>query len=99
MSPLPQTPAEQNDQLRTTLLTGRLVLTEGVRSLPDNIRCQVVFAVRSYSNFTAENDPYGERDFGAVDHPTAGRIFWKIDHPDPCDPSERVLTIMLASEY
>ena len=55
------------------------------------------------------NDPYGERDFGALWFANV-KIFWKIDDfdrakrlhsPDPADPAVtcRVLTIMRADEY
>jgi hypothetical protein len=58
---------------------------------------------------TPDNDPYGERDFGAFER-NGERIFRKIDYYDPTlstgseDSSDRkqtvrVLTIMLASEY
>jgi Protein of unknown function (DUF3768) len=53
--------------------------------------------------------PHGEHDFGAIDLPNVGKVSWKIDYyaadmergsKDPADPTqtERVLTIMLASE-
>ena len=56
-----------------------------------------------------ENDPWGEHDFGALDH-QGDRYFWKIDYyalvsetlsQDPSNPAltRRVLTIMLADEY
>ena len=62
-----------------------------------------------FDSFTEDNDPHGERDFGAFEH-EGQRIFWKIDYYDraltygsenPADPQQtvRVLTIMLASEY
>lgn len=65
--------------------------------------------VETFTDFTADNDPHGERDFGAFEHRST-RIFWKIDYyaPDmehgsenPADPKQtiRILTIMLASEY
>lgn len=66
-------------------------------------------AVSSFDNFTPDNDPYGEHDFGSVN--VAGQhLFWKIDYYDPSlcygseDPADlavtrRVLTVMLASEY
>jgi hypothetical protein len=68
-----------------------------------------VEAVQRFSDFSADNDPYGEHDFGCVT--VDGRkVFWKIDYYDrdclygsecPADPTQttRVLTIMLASEY
>lgn len=102
--------AELNDLLRTTFLTGKVVLTEGIGALPENVREDILTQVRSFSDFGPDNDPYGEHDFGAIDHPDAGRVFWKIDYYDtdfrfgslePADPTvtHRVLTIMLASEY
>jgi hypothetical protein len=65
--------------------------------------------VELFDDFTKDNDPHGEHDFGAFQH-EGERIFWKIDYyaPDmehgsenPADPKQtvRVLTIMLASEY
>lgn len=99
-----------NDLLRTTFLTGRVVMTEGVRALPTTIREEVLSQVRAFDDFSADNDPYGERDFGAFTVAGAGKIFWKIDYydsslsmlsDDPADPQKtsRVLTIMLAEEY
>ena len=109
MSPRPSI-AELNDLLRQTFLTGRVVLTAGIRSLPDSVGEEIVTKVRAFDRFTEDNDPYGERDFGAIEHPAAGRVFWKIDYydrsltkgsEDPADPKRtiRVLTIMLAEEY
>jgi hypothetical protein len=102
--------AELNDLLRTTFLTGKVVLTQGVAALPDEVRFDVANAVREYSDFGEDNDPYGERDFGVCDVAVAGRIFWKIDYYAPGyeggseDPSDagktaRMLTIMLAGEW
>jgi len=68
-----------------------------------------VRALARFSHFDAGDDPYGERDFGALEL-WGEQLFWKIDyyHPgrDEHSPvkwstqlSRRVLTIMLASEY
>lgn len=63
--------------------------------------------VESFDRFTAENDPYGEHDFGSLLW-EGKKIFWKIDYYDqkleygeePLSPDcRRVLTVMLASEY
>jgi Protein of unknown function (DUF3768) len=65
--------------------------------------------VETFDNFTSDNVPYGEHDFGVIEH-EENRIFWKIDYyaPDmmhgsenPADPKQtiRVLTLMLAEEY
>jgi len=72
---------------------------------------QIFLDVTQFEDFSEDNDPYGEHDFGAFDHPEAGKVFWKIDcyadsacewgseHPHDPERSYRVLTIMLASEY
>ena len=101
--------AELNDMLRTTFLTGRVVMTEGLRALPDPIREEIITRVHTFDGFTPDNDPHGEHDFGAVTVEGV-RAFWKIDYydrtlsfgsDDPADPSTtcRVLTIMLADDY
>lgn len=96
--------------LRTTFCTGKVLLTQGVAALPEESRARIIAAVRSFSDFTPDNDPYGEHDFGAIDLPGIGRISWKIDYydlsytwgsEDPSDPAQtrRVLTILFPEEY
>ena len=100
---------ELNDRLRRTGLGGQIMTTPGVRALDEEARASLIHQVRTFSEFSADNDPYGEHDFGAV--AVAGeRFFWKIDYydpslthgsDDPADPEKtaRVLTIMRADEY
>lgn len=68
-----------------------------------------IAAVKSFTSFSTDNDPYHEHDFGSVQIADE-RVFWKIDYfdqtldfgsNDPTDPAQttRVLTIMLAEEY
>ncbi|MGE8107074.1 DUF3768 domain-containing protein [Allorhizobium sp. NPDC080224] len=101
--------AELNDMLRTTFLTGKVLLTEGIRDLPDTLQSSVIEAVQTFQAFTPDNDPHGEHDFGALTV-EGHKVFWKIDYyapdmlhgsDDPADPKQtrRVLTIMLAEEY
>lgn len=88
---------------------GQKVHTAGIDALPQRVIADIWRRVAEFDAFTADNDPYGEHDFGAFDHPVAGRILWKIDYYDatlqvgarsPADPStRRVLTVMLADEY
>ena len=100
---------ELNDVFRTTWLTGTVLMTSSIRSLPDAIQSSIVKAVQTFDAFTPDNDPYGEHDFGAVTI-EGRRVFWKIDYydrtmqygsEDPANPAvtKRVLTIMLAEEY
>ena len=98
-----------NDAFRTTMTGGSVMLTAGVDALPSDVKAMVIRRVAAFSEFTEDNDPHHEHDFGSFE--IAGRkFFWKIDYYDakvefgsenPADPSKttRVLTIMLASEY
>ncbi len=101
--------AALNDALRTTFQGGRVMMTRGTAELPEPTREKVLAAVRGFSAFSAENDPYGEHDFGAVEVEGV-RCFFKVDYydsameygsEDPADPQKttRVLPIMLAEEY
>jgi Protein of unknown function (DUF3768) len=98
---------ELNDAFRRSLVGGRVAATARVASRSDFT--EILDRVRSFGEFTEDNDPYRERDFGAFKH-AGERFFWKIDYydcdltsgsPDPSDESVtcRVLTIMLAEEY
>ena len=101
--------ALQNDNFRKHLSQGTLILTQGIRSnTPEDIK-EIITKVRNFDTFDENNDPYGERDFGAFDY-KGKRIFWKIDYydqeflylsPDVSNPrvTNRVLTIMYAEEY
>lgn len=110
MSPANVRIAKMNDLLRTTFLTGKVVITEGIAALPDAMRSEVMERVQRFDAFTPDNDPYGEHDFGSIDVAGPGKIFWKVDYynrdltggsEDPADPAKtcRVLTIMFANEY
>ena len=98
-----------NDNFRATFLGGTVVMTQGVSELPLDMKAQAVLVVKTFKDFTRDNDPYGEHDFGHFELAN-DTFYWKIDYYDPqCrfgseDPSDpekttRVLTIMLAAEY
>jgi hypothetical protein len=102
-----------NDELRHALPFpkphGLLMMTRGLEPLTVAQVSALVVAIRDFNDFTPDNDPHGEHDFGAVEHDGV-RYFWKIDaydqslefaSPDPADPAvtTRVLTIMRADEY
>ena len=88
---------------------GRIFITPGIQELGEATGVTILDRVRTFDDFSEDNDPHGEHDFGSFDH--AGEtIFWKIDYygltlntgsEDPADETvtNRVLTILLASEY
>ncbi|HTV27699.1 MAG TPA: DUF3768 domain-containing protein [Xanthobacteraceae bacterium] len=98
-----------NDNFRSTFVGGRVLTTAGVAELPVDLKARLFLAVQSFNNFTSDNDPHGEHDFGEIE--LGGETyFWKIDYYDadcrfgseePSDPQQttRVLTIMRADEY
>jgi hypothetical protein len=74
--------AQLNDQLRCHARGGQVAITSGVIDLGPGIVPLVMEAVRSFDQFSPDNDPYGEHDFGAV-NVLGHRVFWKIDLYDP----------------
>jgi hypothetical protein len=72
-------------------------------------QAEIMHQVHTFAEFTPENTPHGEHDFGSFEY-DGKTIFWKIDcydrdlsygSPDPADPAvtTRVLTVLLAEEY
>lgn len=101
--------AALNDAFRETFCNGILVLTSGFQALSGDVQASILYKVRTFDDFSADNDPYEEHDFGAFTYQGI-RIVWKIDYydlrvelhsEDPANPgvTQRVLTIMLAEEY
>jgi hypothetical protein len=98
-----------NDHFRATFAGGQVMLTPGITGLSEDQRADVLLRVAAFDDFSEDNDPHGEHDFGSFDL-DGKRIMWKIDYydsnleygsPDPADPgvTTRVLTILLAEEY
>ncbi len=88
---------------------GSMMITAGVKSLGDAFVYKAFHAVRKFNDFSEDNDPWGEHDFGMVVI-DGEKLMWKIDYynrdmtagsEDPaCEKkTRRILTIMLASEY
>jgi hypothetical protein len=84
-------------------------MTNGVAALGLATVNVVFMAIAEFSDFTSDNDPWGEHDCGVLTV-TGHRIIWKIDYydrtrtyhsADPADPkvTVRVMTVMLAHEY
>ena len=98
-----------NDNLRKHLIGGKIVLTQGIEAKTYEAIAEIMLKIRHFSHFTPDNDPYNEHDFGSFDY-KGEKIFWKIDYydknyqylsEDPANPNltNRVMTVMLASEY
>ena len=98
-----------NDQLRQHGIGGTVVVTQGLMALGADTLILIQRAVAEFTDFTSDNDPHGEHDFGAV-QVQGHTVFFKIDYydcdpryhsPDPADPAvtSRVMTLMLAEEY
>lgn len=98
-----------NDRFRRSLSGGQVVMTASVSELPEELRRAAIQRMRDFDDFTDDNDPHKEHDFGSfqLDGHT---FFFKIDYfdktmefgsGDPSDPAMtvRVLTLMLASDY
>ncbi len=67
-----------NDALRRTFQGGRVMMTSGFASLPEEVKAEVMMKITSFSDFTPANDPHGEHDFGSIT--LKGEVvFWKID--------------------
>lgn len=108
-APRAETIARLNDRLRVTGTGGAIVTTSGIRALPGFDAAMLMEVLQRYAAFDYDNDPHGERDFGALTV-EGNRVFWKIDYydkrleagsedPSSAEATTRVLTIMLASEY
>ena len=113
--------AAQNDKFRQNFsmplfgirgVPGEFFCTPGIAALPPETQMGLWAAVARFKDFSEDNDPHGEHDFGALTiQDVPEKVFWKIDYyadqlcnigsEDPADPAQcyRVLTIMLASEY
>ena len=102
--------AARNDLARRGQVRCRILRTAGIHALPFGDQIAIVGKVRHHDTFTADNDKYHEHDFGSFDY-DGQRIFWKIDYyakgkddegsefPEDPNRTDRVLTIMLGSEY
>jgi hypothetical protein len=98
-----------NDAFRQNFQGGRVFITASVVNLPADVQAMALRKVATFDDFSADDDPWGEHDFGAFE--LAGQtFFWKLDYydaeirygsEDPADSAKttRVLTLMLAEDY
>ncbi|MCP3396935.1 MULTISPECIES: DUF3768 domain-containing protein [unclassified Bradyrhizobium] len=98
-----------NDAFRRTFSGGKVMITSGVNELPNCVKAEALIQVTNFAEFSENNDPYDEHDFGSFVL-VGRRFFWKIDYYDKrCEfglttlqtlkKTMRVLTLMLAQEY
>ena len=72
-----QTIAALNDATRQFNTGGTIFITAGIAALPVDDQAAILDRVRTFDDFTPDNDPYGEHDFGSFEY--AGKtIMWKI---------------------
>ena len=70
-----------NDDLRSSGRGGTTVITAGIAALCDDSQATIMAAVQSFTDFTPDNDPYGEHDCAVLE--AAGqRVLFKIDYYD-----------------
>ena len=79
---------ELNDALRTCtdpigalMMNGQLVITRGIAAQGNAFIAKAAAVVRSFDDFTPDNDPYGEHDMAFLDV-DGERIFFKVDYYD-----------------
>lgn len=104
--------AELNDKLRRNIFHSgkdKVVLTSGFSALPFDEQLRILIKVKEFKDFNKGNNPYGERDFGRIEH-NGKDYFFKIDYynktmdagsEDASNPdiTIRILTIMRSDEY
>ena len=101
--------ATLNDKFRRSFINGEVLLSAGIAAMSSEDKANIVVLVQNFDNFTPDNNPYSERDFGSFDY-KGEKILWKIDYydlnnkyhsEDPSNPyiTNRILTIMTVYEF
>jgi Protein of unknown function (DUF3768) len=88
--------AQLNDLARKAMgVACNEFVTSGFQALDEAVQSQIRELIETFDSFTKDNDPYGERDFGAIYQCADGRwkterpkngeqaeVFWKLDYYD-----------------
>ena len=109
MDPRTQRIRALNDELRRDLSCGTAVMTQGVAALGAEAVQRLVQTIATFDDFCLANDPHGEHDLGGFEF-DGNSVMFKIDYfdreltfhsPNSANPgvTQRVITLMLASEY
>lgn len=89
----------KNDAFRKTVMfaphpDGKAVMTPGVARLGSAVCAWIYKQIAEFDDFTEDNDPYGDHDFGSVtvsvsnlmtDADETHKVFWKIDYYEDAD--------------
>ncbi|RKU21049.1 hypothetical protein C6499_22785 [Candidatus Poribacteria bacterium] len=87
---------------------GRAFMTSTVENLAAETKAVLFDKIIAFDNFTQDNDPYGEHDFGCIELDGIPKIYWQINYYEDAsmkaraaDPlnAYRVLVVMFAEEY
>ena len=90
--------ARLNDRARQTMgLACVAVVTEGFRALPEEDQSHVRELVETFDAFTPDNDPYGDRDFGAIYKDGAGLLSDRRGLPKPYSGRSMLTTAICGS--
>ena len=102
----------KNDAFRKAVFMGpqpdgKAFMTPAVETLAEKTKALLFFEIINFDNFTQDNDPYGEHDFGCIERDGIPKIYWKINYykdemmedgaEDPLN-AYRVLVVMFAEE-
>ena len=101
--------ATLNDNFRRSFINGEVLLSAGIAAMSSEDKANIVSLVQNFNDFTPDNNPYSENDFGTFDY-KGEKILWKIDYydlnnkyhsEDPSNPyiTNRILTIMKVFEW
>tara|TARA_R100001015_G_C4601514_1_gene156465 strand:+ start:726 stop:1154 length:429 start_codon:yes stop_codon:yes gene_type:complete len=90
--------AKLNDELRAQILNANLILNQSknkivfshdVSKMSEEDQKEILQIVRDYKTFSEDNNPHGEKDFGAFNfcsndsiYQTPERYFWQINYYD-----------------
>ena len=101
--------AKLNNDFRKSFIGGEVLLSAGIAAMSSEDKANIISLVQNFNDFTPDNNPYSENDFGTFDY-KGEKILWKIDYydlnnkyhsEDPSNPyiTNRILTIMKVFEW
>ena len=76
--------AQLNDEFRSNpgkFSKNKVVMSVSVSALDPVDIASLIQQVSTFSDFSEDNDPFGEHDFGVIDFVNT-KYFWKIDYYD-----------------